>query len=52
MPVLASQLDTRADAYRQNRAHMLESLGQLDTLYAQAAAGGGPAATQRLRERG
>ena len=52
MPVLASQLDTRADAYRLNRAHMLESLGQLDTLYAQAAAGGGPAATQRLRERG
>ena len=36
MPVLTSQLDTRTDQYKLNREQMLESLGELDKLFAEA----------------
>jgi len=52
MPVLTTQLDTRTEAFRRNREQMLESLGELDKLYAQAYAGGGEETAARLRKRG
>ena len=52
MPVLTSQLDTRTDQYKLNREQMLESLGELDKLFAEAAAGGGEDQLARLRKRG
>jgi len=51
MPVLDSQLDTRSEAYRAKRDAMLEKLATLDTLYAEAAEGGGPEAIARLTNR-
>ena len=51
MAVLETQLNARSDAHRENRAHMLETLAQLDELYAEAANGGGPEAMARLRSR-
>ena len=51
MAVLESRLDVRSDAYRENRARMLEALAQLDELYAEAAQGGGEEAMARLRSR-
>ena len=52
MAVLESQLDVRSDAYRENRAGMLEMLARLDELYEEAARGGGEEAMTRLRSRG
>ena len=51
-PVIASALDRHSDSFAQNRADMLEQLGVIDGLLDAASAGGGPEATQRLRERG
>ena len=51
MAVLESRLDVRSDAYRENRARMLDALAQLDDLYAEAAQGGGEQAMARLRSR-
>ena len=51
MAVLESRLDVRSDAYRENRARMLEAIAQLDALYAEAAEGGGDEAMARLRSR-
>ena len=52
MAVLESQLDVRSDAYRGNRAGMLDMLARLDELYEEAARGGGEEAMTRLRSRG
>lgn len=52
MPVLTSQLDTRSERFKINRDHMVETLGALDKLYEEAAAGGGEETMQRLRKRG
>jgi acyl-CoA carboxylase subunit beta len=52
MPVLESQLDFRSDQFKVNRDHMVETLNALDTLYAEAAAGGGEETLARLRKRG
>jgi acetyl-CoA carboxylase carboxyltransferase component len=52
MPVLESRLDTRAEGYQTNRADMLELLGVMEGLLAEAARGGGEEATARLRSRG
>ena len=52
MPELESKLDIRSEEYQQNRADMLEMLGTLDELYAEAAEGGGQEAMERLRSRG
>jgi acetyl-CoA carboxylase carboxyltransferase component len=49
---LRSRLDTRADRFAKNRADVLEQLAVIDQLLDQAAAGGGPAAHERLRARG
>ncbi|MFN0182479.1 MAG: acyl-CoA carboxylase subunit beta [Aquabacterium sp.] len=52
MPVLATQLDTRSDAFQAKRAQMLGALAELDRLYAEAAAGGGEETLARMRKRG
>ncbi|MFT4100207.1 MAG: carboxyl transferase domain-containing protein [Burkholderiaceae bacterium] len=52
MPVVETKLDTRDEQFRRNRDDMLESLAELEALYAQAAAGGGPEALARLAKRG
>ncbi|NKC16076.1 MAG: acyl-CoA carboxylase subunit beta [Gammaproteobacteria bacterium] len=52
MPALNTRLDTRSGQFRENRDDMLAKLAYLDELYAQAAAGGGAAATARLISRG
>jgi acetyl-CoA carboxylase carboxyltransferase component len=52
MTVIESRLDRRAESYQRNRADMLEALGALDKLYAEAAAGGGERELARLRARG
>lgn len=52
MPVLTSQLDTRSERFKINRDHMVETLGSLDKLFEEAAAGGGEETMQRLRKRG
>ena len=51
MAILESRLDVRSDAYRENRARMLDALAQLDDLYTEAAQGGGEEAMARLRSR-
>ena len=51
MPTYKSQLDLRSETYKQNRADMLAKLDQLESLYAEAAAGGGEAAMARLSSR-
>ncbi len=52
MPVLESRLDTRAEAFAQNRADMLGLLATVDGLLEEAARGGGAETTERLRARG
>ena len=52
MPVLRSQLDTAASEYSQNRQQMLGLLSEIEGLLIEAADGGGPQATERLRGRG
>jgi acetyl-CoA carboxylase carboxyltransferase component len=51
-PPLPTHLDPGSDAFMRNRGHLLEQLGDIDDLLDQAEAGGGPAAMQRLRDRG
>ncbi len=51
-PPLTSRVDTGGDAFRRNRADMLEQLATLDELLDEAEAGGGPEAMDRLRSRG
>lgn len=50
--IIQSRLDRRSDAFARNRADMLESLGLLDELLAEAARGGGAQEIARLRKRG
>ena len=52
MSVLESTLDLKSERFAQNRAEMLETLGQLDALHDEVAAGGGEDAMKRLRARG
>lgn len=52
MSIIQSRLDRRSDAFARNRADMLESLGVLDELLAEAARGGGEQEMARLRARG
>ena len=51
MAILDSSLDTRSDAFLQNRRDMLELLEVMNGLLEEAAQGGGAEATQRLRQR-
>ncbi|MGH9020545.1 MAG: acyl-CoA carboxylase subunit beta [Acidimicrobiales bacterium] len=50
-PAISSTLDTASDTFERNRADMLEQIAEVDRLLDEANAGGGPEATQRLRER-
>jgi len=50
-PPLPSSLDTRAQSFRRNAADMAEQLAEVDRLLDEAAAGGGPAAMERMRSR-
>ncbi len=52
MAVLTSSLDTRSNAFAENREQMLEKLAYLDEQYAEAAKGGGKEAMDRLASRG
>ncbi len=52
MAVLKSTLDTRSDAFMQNRDQMLAKISYLDEQYAEAAKGGGKEAMDRLASRG
>ncbi|MFT5530711.1 MAG: acetyl-CoA carboxylase carboxyltransferase component [Candidatus Poriferisodalaceae bacterium] len=52
MAVLQTHVDRRADWFAKNRADMLEQLSIINDLQAEAAAGGGPAAMDRMRSRG
>ena len=52
MSVIESTLDTRSERFVQNRTEMLETLGELDALHEEVAAGGGEDAMKRLRARG
>ncbi len=52
MPQLNSSLDLRSEAFRRNRADMLEMLDTLDGLQREAAQGGGEEAIARLHSRG
>jgi len=47
-----SSLDTSTVQFKQNRADVLAQLAEIDELLDTAEAGGGPAATERLRSRG
>jgi acetyl-CoA carboxylase carboxyltransferase component len=49
---LRSDVDTASEAFRRNRADMLEQLEVIDRLLDEAEAGGGPKAMERLRSRG
>jgi acetyl-CoA carboxylase carboxyltransferase component len=49
--VLQTYVDRRADWFAKNREDMLEQLAVIDELQAEAAAGGGPAAMDRMRSR-
>ncbi len=51
-PPLRSNLDSRADAFLENRTAMLEKLAEIDRLLDAAEAGGGPAHHERLAKRG
>lgn len=51
-PPLESKVDTKSEGFVQNRSDMIEQLDVIDELLAEAAAGGGPKATERLRSRG
>ena len=50
-PPLSSHVDTGSEAFLQNRSDMLEQIEVIDDLLAEAEAGGGPKATERLRSR-
>ena len=52
MTVLRSTLDTRSETYRANRAAMLDHVARLETLVAEAVAGGGEKYVERHRRRG
>ena len=52
MAVLTSSLDTRSNAFAENREQMLEKLAYLDEQYTEAAKGGGKEAMDRLASRG
>ena len=52
MAVLSTSLNTRSEAFQRNQNDMLDKLEYLDTLYAEAAEGGGPEAMSRLKSRG
>ena len=49
---LRSTIDVTGEQFRRNRDDMLEQLTVIDELQAEAAAGGGPAAMERMRSRG
>jgi len=51
-PTVVSTLATASEQYATNRAEVLEQIAVIDELLDIAAAGGGPAATERLRGRG
>ncbi|MGH9085033.1 MAG: acyl-CoA carboxylase subunit beta [Acidimicrobiales bacterium] len=51
-PPLPSVVDVGSPEFQQNRADVLEQLEKIDDLLDQAAAGGGPAAMERMRSRG
>ncbi len=51
MPVLDTKVDTRSEAYQQNRADMLEMLATIEELHEEVAQGGGEEAMNRLRSR-
>lgn len=51
-PPLPSAVDTGSESFTRNRADMLDQLEVVDTLLAEAEAGGGPERTERLRSRG
>jgi acetyl-CoA carboxylase carboxyltransferase component len=51
-PPLRSALDATSDQFQQNRIDMLEQLEVIDGLLAEAEAGGGEKAMERLRSRG
>ena len=48
---LASNVDTRSEGFRKNRADMLEMLAEIDGLLEEVAQGGGEEAMERLRKR-
>ncbi|NOX50205.1 MAG: acyl-CoA carboxylase subunit beta [Gammaproteobacteria bacterium] len=48
MPVLESKLDTRSEAFAQNKADMFETLDEMQVLLDEAAQGGGEEALARL----
>jgi acetyl-CoA carboxylase carboxyltransferase component len=50
--VLPSSLDTSAGSFRENAGALRQMLSELERLFEEAAAGGGPEATERLRRRG
>ena len=52
MPALSSVYDSRSPAAAENRAALLERLGELDAAVAQACAGGGERYVTRHHERG
>lgn len=52
MPELKSKLDTRSEAFQQNKSDIIEMLATMDELLAEAEQGGGEEAMQRLRSRG
>ena len=51
MPALESNLDVSSEAFEKNRADMQDLLETMNRLLAEAAEGGGPEATARLRSR-
>ena len=51
-PPLQSSLDTGGEIFSKNRSDMLEQIEAIDDLLAEASAGGGERATERLRKRG
>ena len=51
-PPLATAVDPADEAFRANRADMLEQLAEIEGLLDEAAAGGGERAVRRLRSRG
>jgi acetyl-CoA carboxylase carboxyltransferase component len=50
--ILETHVDLNSEAYCRNRSDMLEQLAEIDVLLDEAAAGGGPRATERLIQRG
>lgn len=52
MQTIQSKLDTRSEAFAQNKADMMEMLAVMDGYYEEASKGGGEEAINRLRDRG